>query len=81
MEAENISRALAQRSLIPMAPVEQDQIQFLTLACGHTNMGMRSILWAVASTDPLLSDGEHYDLPTIEKRGPDMANGIRVTMD
>jgi hypothetical protein len=65
---------------LPMAPVERYSIKYGTLACGHTNQGMRCIKASVASTCPLLSEDGVYSLRAVEGRDPLMAKVVREGM-
>ncbi len=41
---------------VDLAPVEPDSIRFGSLACGHTNYGLRCMAASVPSSDPMLSE-------------------------
>lgn len=81
IEAEPGSDALAafnQRFGVAagLAPVEPDSLRFGSLACGHTNMGLRAIAAGVASDCPLLSEGGRLSIDKLQKCDKEYAKAV-----
>jgi hypothetical protein len=63
-----------------LAPVPGDSIHFGSLACGHTNMGLRAIyagVPAVPADHPQLAEDGHYSLRKLEASSSDFAQAVR----
>ena len=59
-----------------MAPVDQGSIRYGTLACGHTNFGLRCIAAGVPSSCPYLSEEGRMSLGKLERRDPAFASAV-----
>ena len=53
---------------VDLAPVDEGSIEFASLACSHTNCGLRSIASGCQSENEKLGDGNNYDLEILRKR-------------
>ena len=74
-DAELFNKALTEDT--GLAPIEEDSLRFTSLACGHTNAGLRAVLAAVPSDDPLLSLDGRLSLQKIEEKDSEMASAVR----
>ena len=60
-----------------LAPVEEGTIKFGSLACGHTNYGLRAIGASAKSNCPRLSKEGRYSLELLNGRDPSFAKAVR----
>ena len=74
VETYNAKLCESSRSL---APVEKGSIRFGSLACGHTNMALRSIAAAMPSDDPFSPRDGHLSLDTLRERDPACADAVQ----
>lgn len=73
-ELEDFNRRLCEG--VALAPVVKDTIRFGSLACGHTNMGLRAIAAGAPSTCPLLSEGGRFSLAKLERLDKEFAKAV-----
>lgn len=60
-----------------LAPVSPNTIAFGSLACGHTNMGLRAIAAGMPSEDPLLAEDGRLSTDKISKRDAEFGKAVR----
>ena len=51
-------------------PVPRNSILFASLACGHTNAGLRAIVCQCLAESLLLGNGKRFDMDKVRKRDP-----------
>ena len=59
-----------------LAPVEVDTIIFGSLACGHTNMGLRAIAAGMPSDHPLMSVDGRFSVEALRKHDQKFADAV-----
>ena len=57
---EDFNRKLVADAEEDMAPVEPDSIKYGSLACRHTNQGLRAIGAGCQCSNTTFADGHHY---------------------
>ena len=60
-----------------LAPVREGTIKFGSLACGHTNYGLRAIGAGAVNDCPLLSRDGVYDVELVSARDPAFGKAVR----
>ena len=76
-EDEKAFREWCEKSAIDFPPVDEGSIEFSSLACSHTNVGLRSIGCGCESENEKLGDGTNYDNEVIRKRDVNFANAVQ----
>jgi len=71
---EEFNRALSNG--IDLAPVPENSIHYGSLACGHTNAGLRAVAAGLGSSCPLSSEGGVYSLSKIRHRDADFGEAV-----
>lgn len=71
---EHFNRKLCEGSAL--APVLPDSIRFGSLACGHTNMGLRAIAAGCPSECSILSEDGRFSLQKLQARDPEYAKAV-----
>jgi len=75
-EVEEFNRRLA--AGVNLAPVEPNSILFGSLACGHTNLGLRAIQARIASEHPLLSRDGKLCVEKVQEKDAEMAKAVET---
>jgi len=61
---------------VPLAPVPDNQLEFTSFGCGHTNAGLRAVDAGCASDDPLISSNGKLSTFFISKTDPRFAAAV-----
>lgn len=59
-----------------LAPVIPQSILYGSLACGHTNMGLRAIAAGVSTTNELMSENGRFSLERLRARDAEFARAV-----
>ena len=59
----------------------EGSIQFVSLACGHTDTCLRAIKCGCLSTHPILSDGTRYDIEKIRRKDLKFAKAVETGLE
>ena len=69
-----------ENSAVDFPPVLRGSLEAVSLACSHTNCGLRAIYYKRESNDTRLGDGEHYDVEVIRKKDTVYAEDVEGGM-
>ena len=70
---EDEYRTWCETACVDFPPVLLNSILFVSLACGHTNTGLRAIVMGCLSESLANGNGTNFDLEIIRKRDPTFA--------
>ena len=73
---ENAFREWCEAAEVDLPPVLPNSLEGSSLACGHTNCGLRAIDSKCESANPKLGDGSNYDVEVIRKRDQPFAEAV-----
>ena len=76
VQYEQFNAELAAGSGEQLAPVAPGGLRFLSLACGHTNQGLRAAHFGVKSASSLLAENGRLSERKISARDPEMGRAI-----
>ena len=65
---EDEFRKWCEDASVDFPPVEAGSLEAVSLACSHTNCGLRAVVSKCSSSNEKLGDGTNYDVDTIRKR-------------
>ena len=77
---ENEFRRWCEDACLDFPEVEPGSLKFVSLACSHTNCGLRLIVCRCASSNERLGDGEFYNVEVIRKHDKAYAAAVEEGM-